>query len=156
MTYSGIAYILPQDGELTKSYMSPYNSTIKRAIRLFKGTKSWIWSASIWNVWIKQQHFQGWCLLIDDLTLQMLCCFFFLPVIFFTTLLPPFLPSCLFHVFSVPYLLISSVICSYRFSLLRLLHLPSTSPALVPASPPFLPSSLSPGWTVNRGHTLSV
>lgn len=32
MTYSGIAYILPQDGELTKSYMSPYNSTIKRAI----------------------------------------------------------------------------------------------------------------------------
>lgn len=77
----------------------------------------------------------------------MFCRFFFLPVIFFTTLLP-FLPSCLFHVFSVPYLFISSVFCSFFLcsaSFFQLLNLP-----LPPPPPPlsssllFLPSSLLP------------
>lgn len=95
----------------------------------------------------------------------MLCCFFFLAEIFFTTLLPSFLPFCLFHVFSVPYLLISSVLCSFCcfFSLLCLLcsppapplHLPPVVPHPFPGfsfpllSPPF------PGWTVNRAHAHS-
>lgn len=66
----------------------------------------------------------------------MLCCFFFLPVIFFTTLLPPFLPSCLFHVFSVRYLLISSVICSFRFFFASPPLLPSCTPPLSSFAPP--------------------
>lgn len=75
----------------------------------------------------------------------MLCCFFFLAEIFFTTLLPSFLPFCLFHVFSVPYLLISSVLCSFCcfFSLLCLLCLPPAPPLHLPppSSPILFPAS---------------
>lgn len=79
----------------------------------------------------------------------------FLPVISFTTILPPFLPSCLFHVFYVPHIRLSFALFIFSLPHLCLTLLLSSSSDCPPTSSLPFPPSLPP-FTLDEPQTEST